>query len=41
VRSFLLEAGFINEEANIFPNQVVKKIKDGIQMISKKYKFLR
>ena len=41
VRSFLLEAGFINEEANIFPNQVVKKIKDDIQMISKKYKFLR
>ena len=41
VRSFLLEAGFINEETNIFPNQVVKKIKDGIQMISKKYKFLR
>ena len=41
VRSFLLEAGFINEEANIFPNQVVKKIKDGIQMISKEYKFLR
>ena len=41
VRSFSLEAGFINEEANIFPNQVVKKIKDDIQMISKKYKFLR